>query len=119
MALAAGVSLALASNFWSPSIRLFQRGVSVDHREDSPRRVLSVPSGPRSELIAAGLVAVGAPSGLGVPQSASIWCNRRPSTPSLMSAMEGQRDDDRLAIDARDARHIATHPPLFWSWKVT
>jgi hypothetical protein len=42
----------------------------------------------------------------------SIWYNRRPPTPSLMSAMERQRDD-YLAVDVRDARYAATDIPLF------
>ena len=45
---------------------------------------------------------------------ASIWYNRRPPTPFLMSALERQRDD-YLAIDVRDAQHTAIEPPLFYT----
>jgi hypothetical protein len=45
---------------------------------------------------------------------ANIWYNRRPPIPSLMSAMERQRDD-YLAIDVRDAQYAATNPPLFFT----
>jgi hypothetical protein len=49
----------------------------------------------------------------GVP-IAGIWYNRRPPTPSLMSAMQRQ-GDEYLAIDIRDARYNATGPPLFYA----
>jgi hypothetical protein len=45
---------------------------------------------------------------------ANIWYNHRPPIPSLMSAMERQRDD-YLAIDVRDAQYTATDPPLFYT----
>jgi hypothetical protein len=43
----------------------------------------------------------------------SIWYNRRPPAPPLMSAMERRRDD-YLAIDVRDAEYPAKSPPLFF-----
>jgi hypothetical protein len=44
----------------------------------------------------------------------SIWYNRRPPVPALMSAMERQRDD-YLAIDIRDAKYPTTGVPLFYT----
>lgn len=43
---------------------------------------------------------------------ASIWYNRRPPTPSLMSVLE-RHGVDYLAIDVRDAQYTATNPQLF------
>jgi hypothetical protein len=43
-----------------------------------------------------------------------IWYNRRPPTPSLMSALQ-QRRVGYLAIDIRDAKYTATNPPLFYT----
>jgi hypothetical protein len=44
----------------------------------------------------------------------SIWYNRRPPAPSLMSAMKLQRDD-YLTVDVRDTQYTATKAPLFFA----
>ncbi len=46
-------------------------------------------------------------------QVSDIWYNLRPPPPSLMSAMQRQRDE-YLAIDVRDAKYTATQPVLFF-----
>jgi hypothetical protein len=43
----------------------------------------------------------------------SIWYNRHPPVPSLMSAMERQRDD-YLAVDVRDTQYTPVEAPLFF-----
>jgi hypothetical protein len=43
----------------------------------------------------------------------NIWYNSAPPGPLLISAMERQ-GDKYLAVDIRDAHHIATQPPLFF-----
>ncbi len=51
------------------------------------------------------------PPGLSI---SNIWYNRRPPTPSLMSALQ-HRQVDYLAIDIRDAKYTAVNPPLFYT----
>jgi len=58
-------------------MRLSQRPVPEPVREDSPSRVPLIPSGPRAELTAAGLVALGA--------ALVVWAYLRAPTAGIQS----------------------------------